>query len=366
MSALGFRCYASPEAATILISSGARPTFGGPGGWSSETLEHFQDGIVSLCTSMEEALVRVALSRDEPSVILLDRGIADGAAYLSDDEYAQLVARHGMTREEVFARYDLVVHLTTAAIGTAAYTTANNEARLETADQAVEVDFKLRNAWSGHPNHVVVDNSTEFEGKVWRVTQQVANLVGLPAGKSCRRRFLLADGVPTEALVPERHVASEVRRTYLKPTKEGTDGSVTHRTQGGQETFVHRLQTAGGEQVEKLMTRREFETARRWHADAAASSVRKQTVTFTAEAEEDGSRHEVYCSLETYLEPPALAGARLLNVGADRKDSSLVLPEGVRGAVLREVTGEASFDEVQITRSKRAVQAVQRARSKNK
>jgi hypothetical protein len=35
------------------------------------------------------------------------------------------------------------------------------------------VDKRLRLAWSSHRRHVVVDNSTDFNGKVNRVTQAV-------------------------------------------------------------------------------------------------------------------------------------------------------------------------------------------------
>ena len=77
----------------------------------------------------------MALERDEPSVILLDRGVGDGAAYVDADTWAQILSNVGLTPEQVTARYDCVIHLVTAAVGApGAYTVENNAARMETAE----------------------------------------------------------------------------------------------------------------------------------------------------------------------------------------------------------------------------------------
>lgn len=38
------------------------------------------------------------------------------------------------------------------------YTSANNEARYESVDEAIELDKKLINAWVGHPHFSIIDN----------------------------------------------------------------------------------------------------------------------------------------------------------------------------------------------------------------
>ena len=58
----------------------------------------------------------IALARDEPSVILLDRGISDGAAYVDSDTWRGILQNCGLTVDEAMARYDCVVHLVTAAL----------------------------------------------------------------------------------------------------------------------------------------------------------------------------------------------------------------------------------------------------------
>lgn len=60
-------------------------------------------------------------------------------------------------------RYDAVIHLVTAADGAEEfYTLETNEdgVRLESAEQARELDQKTGAAWSSHPAHVIIDNST--------------------------------------------------------------------------------------------------------------------------------------------------------------------------------------------------------------
>lgn len=53
--------------------------------------------------------------------------------------------------------------MVTAADGAAEfYTDVNNEARYETAEQAIVSDKKLINAWVGHPNYTIIGNSCSF------------------------------------------------------------------------------------------------------------------------------------------------------------------------------------------------------------
>lgn len=55
------------------------------------------------------------------------------------------------------------------------------------------MDLKTQGVWNGHPRHFVIDNSTDFEGKLARVQAQAARLVGLPAiPRGADRWFLRA------------------------------------------------------------------------------------------------------------------------------------------------------------------------------
>jgi hypothetical protein len=53
------------------------------------------------------------------------------------------------------------------ADGTQFYTTSNNSARTETAQEAVDLDRKTQKAWSKHPRHSVIDNKDkDFSQKI--------------------------------------------------------------------------------------------------------------------------------------------------------------------------------------------------------
>jgi hypothetical protein len=64
--------------------------------------------------------------------------------------------------------YDIVIHMVTAAKGAEKYyTLANNAARKEDLEVAIELDRKLCSVWCNHPNFFYNDNNVEsFNEKV--------------------------------------------------------------------------------------------------------------------------------------------------------------------------------------------------------
>ena len=89
-------------------------------------------------------------------VILFDRGYLDHFAYVSKERYDSFLQS---TKTDLDAvrdeRYDMVVHMVTAANGAPShYTLENNAARSEGIELAIELDNKIKGVWNGHPNHV--------------------------------------------------------------------------------------------------------------------------------------------------------------------------------------------------------------------
>ena len=65
-------------------------------------------------------------------------------------------------------------HLVSAAVGAQAfYTTENNDARSESPEEAATLDARTLRAWENHPYRRVIDNSTGFEGKMRRLTDEI-------------------------------------------------------------------------------------------------------------------------------------------------------------------------------------------------
>lgn len=152
----GFRVFVVPEAATMLFLNGAYPEDLA----KLECQEAFQQFVISTQISLEDSIRNYARSLKQKSVILCDRGIMDGSAYVDDATWTKVLSRQGM--DSVAARegrYDAVFHLVTAADGAVPfYSLSNNNARHEGVEEAKILDRKTQKAWNGHPHHVIIDN----------------------------------------------------------------------------------------------------------------------------------------------------------------------------------------------------------------
>ena len=95
-------------------------------------------------------------------------------------------------------RYDMVLHVVTAADGAADYyTSENNQARYENVQEAADIDRKLQNAYNGHPHHRIVKNVflKDFQYKMSRVIEEVMTCIELTEGTSdlLAFKYLLVD-----------------------------------------------------------------------------------------------------------------------------------------------------------------------------
>lgn len=99
------------------------------------------------------------------AVVLCDRGTIDGKAYWpGPTDYWDAV---GTTPEVEFARYDAVIHLRTpTADGGYDH---RNPLRIETAEEAIEIDARIAMLWSAHPHRVEVPPYDDFLEKARHV-----------------------------------------------------------------------------------------------------------------------------------------------------------------------------------------------------
>ena len=109
------------------------------------------------------------------TIALCDRGTVDGVAYWPGPE--DFWPTVGTSNDVELGRYHTVIHLRTpsAAFG---YNHAN-QLRTETAMEAADIDRRIADAWSGHPNRIFVDSSPDFLGKAARVLDLIR--AALPA-----------------------------------------------------------------------------------------------------------------------------------------------------------------------------------------
>lgn len=187
-------------------------------------------------------ITRGLAEKYERSVVLLcDGGLLDAAAYVSPNEFNEVLSVVGVTRQSLLRRYDLVVHLMTAALGAEDfYTCANNCARSEDLPEARLLDARTQNAWLGHPNHFVIDNSTGFDGKVGRALQTLARKIGVPESLEIERKFLLRNFSP--GMIPPESVKIAIEQAYL-PIADGIERRVRRWECFGEATYFYTEKT---------------------------------------------------------------------------------------------------------------------------
>ena len=212
----GFEVINCPEAYTILNSNGMSFDFFTTPGMSSI----IQGTVLDVQLAFEDGVQRVLKARGKPAVMLCDRGSMDGSVYVSSEDFQKVMDERGTNIVELRDnRYDACFHLVTAADGAEAYyTLENNKVRHESKEMARDVDQKTQRAWLGHPHLHVIDNSTDFEGKMSRLIDIISTIVGLPSNlKRTTTKFLLKTR-PDLSLFPSdiHYQIFEVEKAYLQ------------------------------------------------------------------------------------------------------------------------------------------------------
>lgn len=211
----GYHVIVVPEAATILINSGIRPF-----GKDCLSMYNFQKYVMDLQFKFEDLATNAAEETSAKTIIICDRGLLDNKAYVTDEEYQQLVKTYNTTQFELLNRYDLVMHLVTAADGKEEfYTTDNNTARTETPKQAREKDQKTLLSWFGHDNLKIIGNDTTFSMKVARTVQEIYELLKTPYPLQKQEKFLIED-VNMKKLQTKNPVKIDIEQ-YFEPIANG-------------------------------------------------------------------------------------------------------------------------------------------------
>eukprot|EP00931_Biecheleriopsis_adriatica_P005502 TRINITY_DN107012_c0_g1_i1.p1 TRINITY_DN107012_c0_g1~~TRINITY_DN107012_c0_g1_i1.p1 ORF type:complete len:360 (-),score=62.08 TRINITY_DN107012_c0_g1_i1:164-1192(-) len=181
----GFDVIMCPEVATVIFNSGYKlPPSDDPN--FAESCFGFQLTVAKLQLQLERNLIYLASLSGTPTIIIFDRGLVDGKAYLTDEagnineeQWRSLVSEltdsklQPVDEQYCIDRYDVVVHLVTTAEeglvgadGAPLYRhgwltddSGHRVYRRETPAQARELDQRTRQVWEKHPGLVVVKNS---------------------------------------------------------------------------------------------------------------------------------------------------------------------------------------------------------------
>lgn len=208
---MGYTVLFVPETATELINGGVAP-------WTCGTNGEYQKCQLKLQLEKEKVFEQAARTMDVQKVLIVcDRGTLDNKAYMDGVDFAAVLEYLGTNEIELRDNYDAVFHLVTAAKGAETfYTTANNQARTETIDEAAVLDDKLISAWTGHPHLRVIDNSLNFEDKMKRLIAEISSFLGEPEPFEIERKFLIEypDIKWLESIPNCQRI--EIIQTYLK------------------------------------------------------------------------------------------------------------------------------------------------------
>ena len=331
----GWRVITIPETATELISGfGIRP-FGG-----CMSMLAFQDFVVADQVHKEQLALRAAQVVDEENILILyDRALMDDKAYITDDEFREVLHRvAGKTEDEVLAGYDAVLHLVTCAKGAEFAYNLGNEARTESLEYARKMDDRTLRAWSGHPRLRVIDNSVNFEDKINRALREIYRILGQGEHTSEKRKYLIR--MPDLEAVTARcsGVALDMMQTYLQPTKPDVERRIRQQKNGEDYLYFYteKHQTADGDRwdTEKPISEKEY-IRYLMEMDNSLRPVRKTKYRLTYQ----GVRMEI----DVY--PFDREKAILFVYAADEKP----LPPEIR--VIREVTGEAAYKNRQLAKT---------------
>lgn len=329
LSDKGYEVIIVPEAATLIKNCGVKI--------SKDHISNYE---------FEKVLFRVQLFfeqlyeeyaeklKNKDVIIVCDRGIVDGKAYLNYNEYVNLL--NELICDEIVARdsYDAVFHLKTVADGKEEfYTCENNEARTETAEEARQADKRTLNAWIGHPHLRVIDNSTDFDGKIDRLMAEIYGFLGLPVPIESERKYLVR--MPDLDVIKEKYTAvkSEIVQVYLKSDNSNEEVRIRQRGEKGSYTYyltkkIRRDDTSRYEIEEKISKDRYLSLL--MEADTSKNIVRKTRYCFMYENQ--------YFELDVY---PFADDKAILEIELTDNTKEVKLPKEI--FVVKEVTEDDKF-----------------------
>lgn len=115
----------------------------------------------------------IGAARGDSHLLLCDRGTVDGLAYWPGEPDGFLLESR-TTLEKEYARYDAVLHLRTPPAG---LYEGDNGVRTESSAQALRIDDRIAEVWSGHPNVTTITSADDFLHKAERALTLITALM---------------------------------------------------------------------------------------------------------------------------------------------------------------------------------------------
>lgn len=323
----------------------------------------FQEALMSLQMSLEECYYNLGLLSGKPNVaILIDRGLMDGSAYVSQDQWQALLDDNNLN-EQVLRdnRYEGIIHLVTAADGAPDFYLIDdpetNEARYEGIEEAIEKDKRIRQAYYPHQKWFLIGNDVNnFKEKINKAKDAVYDILSLPVGANFFKKFILKkqknndpgvrSTVPIDfAKLPE-YQQHEMVIDYVHYTSKEkvVNSNVTKKGRNDSYNYTHEVTI---EKKGKLITKKRNISAQEYFdllalKDEERESIKKIRVC--------GAIEEIYFIIDFFESVPGQPVLLILQVSEkDLQETGRVkIPQVFK--IYREVTDQVEYQPYMMAR----------------
>jgi len=333
----GYQVIFISEAATDIIKSGIdRGTL-----YSDNDL---QRAILRYQIEREKIVYEASKRMKNTKVLIVcDRGALDGKCYSTPLEFNQLLKDLNTNEIELRDSYDAIFHLVSAAKGASeCYTLANNKARIETIEEAIKSDEKIISCYTGHPHLRIIDNSTDFRGKMLRLVKEISSFLGEPEPYEIERKYLIdmPDLKYLENLdncnkvdIIQTYLISEDKNKEVRIRQRGRDGNYVY-TQTIKETIndVKRIER------ERRLSKEEY-LELLMNADPNLRQIRKTRYCLS----ENGYYYEIDIM-------PFFKDKAIMEIELNDENQEIIIPKFIK--VIKEVSDNINYKNYSLAKIK--------------
>jgi len=342
---LGWRVFRVAETATILLNGGISFAL-----LTEEQRLDFQENLLKTMFQIEDTYFSLATTQSRNCLVICDRGAMDCSAYLPKQDWEKILEKNNLNEVDIRDnRYSQVIHLVTAARGAEEhYTRSNNKARSEDLTMAIKNDMLVGEAWVGHPYYELIDNSTDFETKMRKLTKAVTDKLGIPHAeewlddRSVKLKFLVS-GTTVPQHFPVNYRDFTVHHDYLPCFEGGPQARIRRRGRHGKWMYTHTVRKQEGGEVVETRTN----ISRQIYDQLLSQADRDSNVTI-----EKTRRCFVwntqYYQLDIYTSPHA--GLMLLETYTMLAPEQLDLPDFL--TIEQNVTGNPNYSMFNLSKTK--------------
>ena len=177
-----------------------------------------------------------SLTGDDKVIILYDRGIMDGRAYLDDDTFDKLVAVHKDDQLNLKDSYDLVINLQSSSNIDGLYNKETNPARYEEQDEAKFRDRRTSESWLNHRHFYNVMACKDFQEKIDNVLDIIDDFVNKE--KEDTRMLIIDQGIGKSIVGDHRSQHISENELFLSLDKDDMMSLTTRKDDKNNESYV--------------------------------------------------------------------------------------------------------------------------------